>query len=449
MTRMSSKLTLADLEACFEGVIPSIISTADADGLPNISYLSHVAMVDDRHVALSNQFFAKTAANIRLNPHAMLLLVDARNSAQFRLQLVFAHTLETGPLFEHISLQIDASSAQVGMAGIMKLRNLDVFRVVSIEAIPSQLEAAEPLGLKRNRLIAAAKIADAIAAEADADGIIDAMLEGLRTEFGFEHGLLLQLDEGRNQLITIGSIGYAPSGIGSDIPVDEGVIGAAAAGRRLVKLSDMSRIRRFGAAVRDSSADENRTRAIPLPGMPDAMSQIAVPLIAAGSIRGVLFLESRDRIAFTGEDEAALSVIARQAAMALALSEKLSLETEPQQLVRAELPTSEKTVQVVHHRFDDSVFVDGDYVIKGVAGRLLASMLEQHQESGRVEFTNREIRLDAALKLPDFKDNLETRLLLLRRRLDEKRLPIRLSRLGRGRIGLLIEGALRLSKDVV
>lgn len=449
MTRMSSMLTLADLEACFEGVIPSIISTADADGLPNISYLSHVAMVDDRHVALSNQFFAKTAANIRLNPHAMLLLVDARNSAQFRLQLVFAHTLEAGPLFEHISLQIDASSAQVGMAGIMKLRNLDVFRVVSIEAIPSQVETAEPLGLKRNRLIAAAKIAEAIAAEADADGIIDAMLEGLRREFGFEHGLLLQLDEGRNQLITIGSIGYAPSGIGSDIPVDEGVIGAAAAGGRLVKLSDMSRIRRFGAAVRDSSADENRTRAIPLPGMADAMSQIAVPLIAAGSIRGVLFLESRDRIAFTGEDEAALSVLARQAAMALALSEKLSLETEPQQLVRAELPTSEKTVQVVHHRFDDSIFVDGDYVIKGVAGRLLASMLEQYQESGRVEFTNREIRLDAALKLPDFKDNLETRLLLLRRRLDEKRLPIRLSRLGRGRIGLLIEGALRLSKDVV
>ncbi|WP_105422400.1 GAF domain-containing protein [Neorhizobium sp. T25_27] len=449
MTPTSTRLTLADLEACFEGVIPSIISTADADGLPNISYLSHVALVDDRHVALSNQFFAKTAANIRLNPHAMLLLVDARNSAQYRLELVFAHTLEAGSLFEHVALQIDASSAQVGMAGIMKLRNLDVFRVVSIEAIPSQVQTAELPQSKRNRLIGAARIAEAIAAETDADGIIDAMLEGLRTEFGFEHGLLLQLYEERNQLITIGSMGYVPSGIGSDIPVDEGVIGAAAAGGRLVKLSDMSRIRRFGAAVRGSSADENRTRAIPLPGMPDAMSQIAVPLVAAGSVRGVLFLESRDRIAFTSDDEAALSMIARQAAMALALSEKLSLETEPQGSVRIQSPASEKAVQVVHHRFDDSVFIDGDYVIKGVAGRLLASMLEQHQQSGRLEFTNREIRLDAALKLPDFKDNLETRLLLLRRRLEEKRLPIRLTRLGRGRIGLLIEGRLRLSKDVV
>ena len=27
--------------------------------------------------------------------------------------------------------------------------------------------------------------------------------------------------------------------------------------------------------------------------------------------------------------------------------------------------------RVVHHRFDDSIFIDGGYVIRGVAGRLL------------------------------------------------------------------------------
>ena len=61
-------LRLSDLSACFEGVIPSIIATASADGMPNISYLSHVVQVDADHVALSNQFFAKTAANVRANP---------------------------------------------------------------------------------------------------------------------------------------------------------------------------------------------------------------------------------------------------------------------------------------------------------------------------------------------------------------------------------------------
>jgi adenylate cyclase len=36
-----------------------------ADGTPNISYLSQVIAIDDEHVGLSNQFFSKTAANIR------------------------------------------------------------------------------------------------------------------------------------------------------------------------------------------------------------------------------------------------------------------------------------------------------------------------------------------------------------------------------------------------
>ena len=51
-------IRLRDLGACFEGVIPSILATASADGVPNISYLSHVEFVDDAHVALSNQFFS-------------------------------------------------------------------------------------------------------------------------------------------------------------------------------------------------------------------------------------------------------------------------------------------------------------------------------------------------------------------------------------------------------
>ncbi len=437
-------LKLSDLSACFEGVIPSIISTADAEGLPNISYLSHVAMVDDRHVALSNQFFAKTAANIRLNPHAAVLLVDARNAAQFRLEVVFAYSVDEGPLFDHLSLQLDASSAQVGMAGIMKLRNLDVFRVIRIDAIPSQVATAEPDEPERDRIAAAAAIVEAIGAQADADGIVDATLAGIRDHLGFGQSVLLQLYEERSQLVTIGSLGYEHSGIGSDVPVGEGVIGAAAGGGRLVKVSDMSRIRRFGAAVRDSAADEDRTRSIPLPGMPDAMSQMAVPMIAAGALRGVLFVESRKRLAFSGEDEAALSIVARQAATSLALSEVLSLDSEPARTAASEAPPPERSIHVVHHRFDDSIFIDGEYVIKGVAGRLLASMLEKHLESGRLEFTNREIRLDATLKLPDFKDNLETRLLLLRRRLDEKALPVRLQRLGRGRIALALDGRLRL-----
>lgn len=388
--------------------------------MPNISYLSHVVRVDDDHVAVSNQFFAKTAANIRANPQATLILVDCFTGDQFLLDISFTRSLDTGPLFEKIALQLKASSAQVGMADIMRLRSADVYRVLRIER------------------------------EAEAEEIIESLLRHVQQVLGFGHALVLIQDSHRDHLVTTGSQGYERTGLGSEVMRGEGLIGAAAASGQSIKVSDMSRVRRFGEAIIDAEGTESATRSIALPHLPTTMSQIAVPLIARGVVTGVLFVESTERMTFRAQDEAALEILAGAAANALAANalaandgEVASAEqTRDAQSVEASV--GGRSIRVVHHQLDNSVFVDGTYIVKGIAGALLRLMLEWRAKDGRTEFTNREMRLALGTKMPEIKDNLETRLLLLRRRLEEKHAPIQIIRTARGRVRLEAGGPIVL-----
>jgi hypothetical protein len=86
-------------------------------------------------------------------------------------------------------------------------------------------------------------------------------------------------------------------------------------------------------------------------------------------------------------------------------------------------------------------------LIKGIAGRIFWKLIQSYTQSGRVDFTNKEIRLDASLQLPDIKDNLEARLILLRRRLQERCDFIGLTPASRGQFRLDIQRHLRLEEQ--
>jgi hypothetical protein len=101
---------------------------------------------------------------------------------------------------------------------------------------------------------------------------------------------------------------------------------------------------------------------------------------------------------------------------------------------------------VRHYLANNSVFVGDRYLIKGVAGAILGKLLREHTRQGRCEFTNRELRLDPALRLPDLSDNLEARLVLLQRRLIENCPHIRIEKTGRGRFRLHVDRPVALEE---
>jgi predicted pyridoxine 5'-phosphate oxidase superfamily flavin-nucleotide-binding protein len=137
------RLSVAEIASCFEGLVPAEIATASVDGVPNVTHLSRVHMVDDEHVALSNQFFSKTMRNLAENPRACVMVIDPLTFDSYKLVLQYERTERRGPLFEKMRRDIDAIAALTGMQDVFKLRSADVYRVVSVDQVLGAVHAGE------------------------------------------------------------------------------------------------------------------------------------------------------------------------------------------------------------------------------------------------------------------------------------------------------------------
>ena len=164
-----------------------------------------------------------------------------------------------------------------------------------------------------------------------------------------------------------------------------------------------------------------------------------------GQLVGVLAVESEQLGAFTDEDEDLLAVVAHLVGSAIDLDRVDAPATEAEPAAPARNDAT-RGATVRFFASDGSTFIDDEYLIKGVAGRILWRLVRDHSESGRTEFTNREVRLDPTLELPPFRDNLESRLVLLKRRLDERGAPMRIAKTGRGRFRLDVAARLELEE---
>jgi adenylate cyclase len=444
-------IPLRTLRRCFEGAVPSSISTCAPDGTPNVTKLSHVHFVDDEHVALSYQFFSKTRKNVLANGRATVELVDPQSAAHYHLRLQYLRTETSGPIFEEMKARLAAIASHTGMTKVFRLLGSDLYRVLRVESV----EGTEPCEDKpRVDLLGTLRaFVQDLGGCTELSRQLDLALDFLDRRWGIRHSMALMLDASRRCLYTVATRGYVQSGIGSEVRLGEGIVGVAARERTPIRIGYAVQEYRYGQATRDCFAsdgmsDDLETR-IPFPGLPDAGSQLAVPLAVGERLLGVLYVESPEEQRFAYQDEDAMVVLAAQLALAIeALSQSAERPPEHKTDAAPVWPVhsggDENPALIRHFPADHSVFVDHDYLIKGVAGAIVWKLLREHQHNGRNEFTNRELRLDASLGLPDITDNLDARLILLQRRLAERCPFIAIEKTGRGRFRLSLGRSLRL-----
>ncbi len=467
LARPQAGIALKDLGPCFQGIVPAIIATCGLDGEPNVTYLSQVYYVDERHVALSCQFFNKTRRNVEENPYASVLLYHPVTFEAWSLRLHYIRSEYEGPLFDTMALRIQVIASHTGMAGVFRLLSADVYEVLSVEPLDGFLLPPDPVldavtpALPSGPLTeirGVQVISERIARASDLDGLLSDALTTLDELLGFSHSMVLILEEACGRLVAIATRGYGANGIGGEVEIGNGIIGTVAQHRQMIRVAGVGSELRYGRAirgrVRETGNGDRLSPEIPLPGLPDAQAQLALPLLVEDRLIGVLAVESRDPLCFDEWDEAFLQIIGNQIAMGL--DRMQSMDEDPDELVsrrkashrpaRAESrsrgmtgprPASQRRTRTfVYYPADDCVFVDDEYLIRNLPGRILWKILGLHQREARAEFSNRELRLDPTLGLPPIKDNLESRLILLRKRLAEKCPEVRMVPVARGRFAL-------------
>jgi adenylate cyclase len=260
--------------------------------------------------------------------------------------------------------------------------------------------------------------------------------------------MVLLIERSRNRLYTVASRGYSASGVGSEIALGQGIIGVAAREGTAIRISHATSEYAYSRIMRERAARDGLQgieTEIPLPGLATPGSQVAVPLRVGGCVVGVLFVESEEDARFSWEDEDALEAIAAQLGTTIALLQQAAdTSEEPAQGASGQRQPDGAPVTVRHYPVDNSVFIGDDYLIKGVAGAIFRKLVRDYVDKGRTDFTNRELRLDSSIRLPDITDNLEARLILLVRRLQERGSEIRIEKTGRGRFRLAVERPLAL-----
>ena len=194
-----------------------------------------------------------------------------------------------------------------------------------IETLTYQLE-------RRNKEIEIIeKVASQINKTLNSDAIAKTMLISMEAYFNFKHSMILLLDSSESVLKVIATHGYKDEGKGAEVKIGVGVIGMVAKKKKMMRMANMGAQKQYMQAIKQQiqpSDDGRVVEEISLPGLNNAESQVAIPMLMEDELIGVFLVESDQVNIFDKSDELIIKILANQTASALQNAKLYQLEQQ-------------------------------------------------------------------------------------------------------------------------
>ncbi len=192
----------------------------------------------------------------------------------------------------------------------------------SLEADADQLaRKASELARKSAEFQVLQRVSSEINSTLDLDEICDVALRTMDDLFEFHHAIILLLEPDGEMLQVAASRGYENQATGGRVRIGTGVVGVVAQKRKMLHVNNLGQQRAYAAAQRRQLMRAGRTAelgdTVPVPGLFNAESQIAIPLIIRDELIGVFSIETPVRRTFTEHERGLVSIVANQIASAI------------------------------------------------------------------------------------------------------------------------------------
>ena len=125
----------------------------------------------------------------------------------------------------------------------------------------------------------------------DLNLIASSMLSLMNEFFEFEHSMILLVSENKKHLKVLETYGYKNKGVGAKVEFGVGVIGIVAEKKKLMRMANLGMQRSYMQAIREQVKITNKNKLqdkVELPGLKNAESQVAIPMLIDNELVGVL-----------------------------------------------------------------------------------------------------------------------------------------------------------------